>query len=158
MPERTPVPTTATVVIVNCKNSNLPCPQGPTIDVPQLNPGGGGPGIMPNPEWLPTWLRNLDNFFLAQGGQFRVMMISQPVQSDLIMADLGQLQIKAPSAPSGKGPGGRPGAVKPGKAILNVLENVAEGLIREHGDELADVAMKQAEKVAGNIGKGKAKK
>jgi hypothetical protein len=113
---------------------------------------------MPNPEWLPTWLKNLDNFFLEQGGEFRVMMISQPVESDLIMANLGELQIKAPGSPGGKKPGGARAGVKPGKAILNALENVAEGLIREHGDELADAALQQAGKVVGNIGKGKAKK
>lgn len=147
---------TATAVIVNCKNSSIPCPKGPTIDAPQLTPGGGNPGIMPNPEWLPTWLRNLDNFFLEQGGEFRVMLTSQPVESDLIMARLGEVQIKPPGSPGGKKPGTRP--VKPGKVILNALENVAEGLIREHGDELADAALKQAEKAVGKLGKGKAKK
>ena len=148
--------TTATVIIVNCKKSSIPCPKGPTIDAPQLTPGGGNPGIMPNPEWLPTWLRNLDNFFLEQGGEFRVMMTSRPVESDLIMTRLGEVQIKAPGSPGGKKPGTRP--VKPGKVILNALENVAEGLIREHGDELADAALKQAEKAVGKLGKGKAKK
>lgn len=145
------------IVIVRCKDTNIPCPPGPQVNPPGIGPGDGDPGIIPNPDAFPGWISRLDNFFLEQGGDFRVMFVTEQIQSDRIAAELGKVDL-------GKAVGVKPnkpgkGGAKPGKKLLNAalgaLENVAENLIQEHGDELADAALKQASKAAAKVGKQK---
>lgn len=82
-----------TVAIVPC-DSKHPCPK--PISYVGITTGGGDPGIMPNPEQLPSWISKLDAFLQqSTHGQFRVMLLAEGTSHAHVSVELDSFTHQA---------------------------------------------------------------